>query len=63
MSREQVSNVSYFDGNDPLSGGMCCETPIETIGESEGSSAARLPQCSGKSLGRPIGYCRLEDDM
>ena len=37
--------------------------PIETIGESVGLSAAHCQQCSGKLLGRPIGYCRLEDDM
>ena len=35
---------------------------LETIGESVGLSVADCLQCSGKLLGRPIGYCRSEDD-
>jgi hypothetical protein len=60
---ERAPDAELRDRNNPLSGGMCSETPIETIGESAGLLAAHCPQCSGKLLDSPIGYCRSEDDM
>ena len=34
------ADANYREGNNPLSGEMCCKTPIEIIGESVGLSAA-----------------------